>query len=38
MVAPIYELALPHGVGRRLEESALGLIAGIRVLRAVRGT
>jgi hypothetical protein len=28
MVAPIYELAFLTGVGRRLEESALGLIAG----------
>jgi hypothetical protein len=28
MVAPIYELAFLTGVGRRLEEPALGLIAG----------
>ena len=28
MVAPIYELAFLTGVGRRLEEAALGLIAG----------
>ena len=28
MVAPIYELAFLTGVGRRVEESALGLIGG----------
>ena len=28
MFAPIYELAFVAGVGRRVEESGLGLIAG----------
>jgi peptide/nickel transport system substrate-binding protein len=28
MFAPIYELAFVSGVGRRVEESGLGLIAG----------
>jgi len=28
MFAPIYELAFISGIGRRVEESALGLIAG----------
>ena len=28
MFAPIYELAFLTGVGRRVEESGLGLIAG----------
>jgi peptide/nickel transport system substrate-binding protein len=28
MFAPIYELAFVAGLGRRLEESGLGLIAG----------
>jgi peptide/nickel transport system substrate-binding protein len=28
MFAPIYELAFVNGVGRRVEESGLGLIAG----------
>ena len=28
MVAPMYELAFVNGVGRRVDESGLGLIAG----------
>jgi peptide/nickel transport system substrate-binding protein len=28
MFAPIYELAFVNGVGQRVEESGLGLIAG----------